>query len=570
MRRVIVARVLVVAACVAGLGVHGVSAGAPGDELPEAARKLWLEGKYFVVQKRFDEAIDRLDLVLRLAPDFGPAAQMLKEAQAERDRSEAHFRRADELMKRQDWDPAVQQADAALAVYPKHPKAGALLEQIRGAAAEAYRLAGEGLLAKDDLDGAGRAFRRALSYVAGHSATRRAMAGLMRRRGEAMAGDGRWGAALVFHMAEAEFAGADDTPGMVEARRRLAERMRFAVAPEPADPASAPSATDTAVQAAAWDRLAAEAPDFLDVQRRPGEAAPTYAVAIGVAEPDIEAGLVRSEQRVHEYLVEHEEPNPEVERLRMLLAVEVERLAQLQRERDRPCPRCGGSGWARCPVCYGTGIDPANPALPCPLCSSRWGARPGWLRCARCGGTGCDSRVSEAEIMQQESRVRQLEAHLAREPMTIVRRVPAVWQYTLEHHRKTGTLESRVRVTDTGAGLVILDDALRESAEHADTAVQNANPAIGLQADGLDLPSDQVVRKTLVSGAAERIATRVWQAVLESRARQRQDEAARLEAEGRAEDAVEAAVEAALLVAALDPQAAARNFQGIRERLAGG
>jgi len=249
------------------------------------------------------------------------------------------------------------------------------------------------------------------------------------------------------------------------------------------------------------------------------------------------------------------------------LAQATSALTQLRMEYNQPCPFCAGTGWTGCRACGGTGLSPGpSPRGPCPMCSA-WAGRPGWARCPRCWGTGRYSRVSITDLRRAEQEVARLQGLLARTPPMILRQLPADWPYGIEYHERTGALEATLRITNTATGQPAAGDTLRKTKRFEDTAIQNANPGIGLAAKMLKLPTDEDVRQALVDEASQEAAARIIAAVASARAAERQAESNRLLAEGKTAEAVEAGVDAAVLRESASRGQGAALMTALRERL---
>jgi len=548
--------------CVAMVAAGAVWAAEATGDVPEAAAKACFEGRWLLVQTRLDEAIDRLSLATELAPGgYAEAEQLLAKARARRAEAQAHHDRAAAALEQQKWDEAVQEIAAATTIFPKYVEAKALLEKIQQRAAAFYLAAGQERLEAGDLAGADVALGRAQDYVADLPGLGETIARVARRRIETALAHEQWGQALLWAR---EAAAADPKKAEYQtleqaALERVTARLRFAVAP--ADPADdGPSAATATMAAVAWKGLSDEGPAFIQF----GAAeAPAFTVRFEASKVDVRTARGRAEDQTYRYTVRKEEPNPEYERLSDLLEAAIKSLAELRTEVvQRPCYTCGGTGWLVCRTCGGKGT--VGGAL-CPACAGS--GRPGRVRCPLCGGTGWRVGILGTEVGRLEREVDRLRDQLGRTPARIVRESPADWPYVVEYYEKTGTVEASIRVTDVATGRAILADALRQHASHEDTAIQGANPAIGLEAKSLALPPDEQVREGLLEAAGKEAAARIRAAILKARATARQAESDQLLAKGKVAEAVEAGVEAALLWEPLDAKKAALLMKGLGDRL---
>lgn len=562
------------------LGVSAWAAEAPkAGEMPEAARRAAIDGRFLLVQGRLDEAVEKLRLALALWPGHAEATDLLAQAEARRTEAQKHYDRAAGLAKESKWDDSLAAVNAAIGVYPAYKQAKDLAADVNRRAAEAFAAEGRGQAAAANLPAAETALRRALDYVPDFAAARDGLARVAAMRADAAAADGRWGAAYLWAAEAAEY--APQTVAYRDqreaARRQVFERIRYAVAPEP-DGGAMPSAATSDLRAAAWRRLDETRPEFLALQVAPGapglapatprQAGPAaFMVRLEAGMPEVRGGLVRTEQRMFRYNVRQEEPNPDYAAVREQLARAQDYLARLRLEYDQPCPFCGGRGWLICRACGGTGFVPGlPPGGPCPFCAAA-GGRPGWTRCLRCWGTGRWSRVSLTDLRRAEADVARLQNTLARTPAVIVRQVPADWPYAIEYHERAGALEASLRITDAATGRPVLADSLRKGRRVEDTAIQNANPGIGLAAKTLKLPTDEEMRRAVVDEAAQDAAARIIAATCAARAADRLAEADRLMAEGKVREAAEAGADVAVLKESAARGQGAALMAALRQRL---
>jgi tetratricopeptide (TPR) repeat protein len=559
---------LLAAALIAGAAA--ARAGEPPQPagLHEAVRRMAIDGRFLLLQGRLDEAIQKLQSALALAPDQPEAAELLAQAQARRAEAQQHYDAAVALGKAAKWDEAIVETNAATGVYPAYKQAKDLALDIRRRAANATVEAATTLLGRKNFAAAEDAFRRAMEYVPDFVPAAEGIGRTDFERAQAAAALERWGAALVWMSEAVDFAPKKSEYADLAAamRERVLARIRFAVAPAPAG-ADPGNATTTALREKTWQRLGRSRPEFFVV---PGDAAfsgkADYLLTLAASEPKLHGGLVRSEQRVFRYNIKREEPNPDYAALRDQLNQARASLAQMRMDYDQPCPFCGGTGWMICRACGGTGTIAGPPPGPCPACNLP-GGRPGWVRCLRCGGTGHFSRISYTELRRAEQDVARLQDQLLRTPQTVTRQAPADWPYSVEYHEKAGTLEYALGITAGETGRSVSSDALRRDKRYEDTAVQNANPAIGLAADPLKLPADEEVRQTLIDEAAAEAANRTIAATTAARAAERQAESQKLFSEGRAAEAIEAGADAAMLKEAAARGQGIAPVAGLRDRL---
>jgi len=551
--------VLVLALAVSPLAPRAADA---GTGVSADAEKLALDGKWLLVQKRLDEAIDRLELALAIAPNYQAAREMLDQAKAKRAEAQAHYDAAETHLGQHRWDDAIREVGEAKDIFPKFADANRLLERInRAGAADACASAGQALEADRPRD-AEAAFHVALRYVPDLVEARHGLATIASGRAEAAIERQLWGAALLWAQ---EAAGhVPDNPAYaarVEGlRSRVQERIRFGLGLVHLGP-TPPSADTAALLDVVRQRVSRQAPPFVIVQVA-GAPQPDFVADVEVGRFEIAGGLDRSENRIHHYVERRQEPNPEYARVRDLLDAATRQLDVLLAEYNTSCSRCGGDGWLRCPTCHGFGWISG---LACPTCPAS--GRPGYAICPHCGGSGRWSAVSATDIYRQQRLVRQLNDQLLRTPMMILREVPTEWPYTLEHHAKTGTLEAAVTIKRTDTAAVVYTDAVRGYRRDTDTTIQNANEGVGLSPDPLELPADATVRQAVLDEAAQAAASKILAAVVGLRAAEVWQEAERLLAQGNLSEGAERGVDAAILRTAISPPDADRQMRQLRERL---
>jgi len=549
--------VLALVALPARAGAEEVGAGASSS-----AEKLALEGKWLLVQKRLDEAIERLETALAIAPDDMATREMLQEARAARAEAQAHYDVAEAHFRQQRWDEAAGEIGEAKRLFPKFVEADKLLDRVHRAAADAACASAREALGAGRVRDAEAAFRAALGYVADLVEARRGLAAIASDRAETAVARQQWGAALLWAREAADY--APNQPGYADRveglRARVDERVRFGLGLEYLGE-GAPSADTADLLDAVRGRVGREAPAFVTAPVAPGAQA-AFIADVEVVRLEVAGRLDRTENRIHAYRERREEPNPDYVRLRDLLDAAVRDLEVLVADYNTPCALCSGMGWVLCPACHGLGLH-VHP--PCPICSA--GARPGYVVCSRCGGSGRWSTVTATDVYRQQRVVRQLQDQLARTPLVIVRDLPAEWPYTVEYHEKTGTLEASLKVRRADTGALVYTDAVRSHRQDLDTAIQNANTGVGLSPDPLELPADAVVRRSVLEEAAQGAASKILAAVVGLRAAEVREEADRLLAQGKRAEGVERGVDAAVLLAAVDPLAADVQMRDLRERL---
>ena len=550
------------------------------------AADLARQGRAMLGAKRVQDAIRTLEAALAVWPGSPEAARDLADAKARREGAAQAVRDAQALAAQAKWDEAAAAARRAADLDPQDKDAQALAADLPRRAAQAFVDEGSAHLARQEAEAAEAAFRRALAQVPDFAPARQGLARVALGRGEAAAGQGLWGNALLFYMDAVDLDGqAAHVRRMQEAQERLRARVAFTLAVAADDAGGRPTAASDELGAAVRRIVAKEQPAFLTLAAAGAPA--DYAATVTLLGLDVRGGLVRTEQAVHRYVIRQETANPDAARLQGLLAVTEAGLGRMQVAAYRPCPVCGGTGRAACGMCGGTGtvvcptcngagiricgrcngaggVDGApcpvcggrgsavcgrcagKKRVPCPTCSAHGGGR-GWRPCRACGGAGRVTVVHPAYVHQRVLEAAALRDRLARTPPTLVVETPAEWPYAIDHYAKDGRLDARVRVEASG-GARLLEEAVAKEVHYQDTAIREPNPQAGLAADPLEIPADDEVRRSLVDQAAAEAVGKVLSAAMQARVTAVRARAEALDRDGKPAEAVEAYMDGATLL----------------------
>jgi len=570
------------------------------------AGELAAQGERLLGEKRLDQAQDEFKKALDVWPFHKEANQLLEKATAQRKLAQDRFLEAAELARQGQWDETAARAAAALDLFPYHKDATALVAKARQEAAAAHAAAGKALLAKGDLAAAEARFLRALGHVPDFPAAKEGLAHTDSTRGQAAEKAGLLGNAYLWYLQAVEHVAlAEHGERLTAARKRILERVRFGLRLEVTGAGGRTTADSSALESAIRAKLATDKPEVIALAAAGAEQAePAYGAHLELLALEIKSAVTRSEQRVHQYKVEREAPNPEIPRLRELLLVAQRDLADARREYNRPCFACGSRGRITCPTCGGTGGRTRCSACvgkgkkPCATCagtglkngkrcSTCKGRRTlkcktcggdgqlecrtcqghGLVRCQRCDGTGRGGTVGPSELRQFEVRVGELETQLGEEPAMIVEDVPAQWPYVVHYHAKTGMGEVSLQLTHPSSRAVVRKEAFRETSAHEDATIENANPGIRLYGDPLVLPTDEAVRQALLDKLVAAATSRLIAAAIGVKAAELKALAEGLSREGKGEEAVEALVDLARTLEAVAPQEAATIIDRLKAEL---
>ena len=156
--------------------------------------------------------------------------------------------------------------------------------------------------------------------------------------------------------------------------------------------------------------------------------------------------------------------------------------------------------------------------------------------------------------------MRSLEHRLSRLPSMVRVACQMEWPYDVNHYEKTGSLVAQTSIEHRPTGVVIGRRFIERSTTSSDSTIDRSNSAVGLHDDGLDLPSDAQVRRSLLDSAAGEQAAEILSLLwLDRRAELRASIDKHL-VDGNTSAAVEAQVADAVLLKAIDPKAAERQL----------
>lgn len=505
-------------------------------------------------QKRLDDALAAAGKALDLWPGNADAADLMARAKAQRDQAEALLAQSKQLAAQNDFAGATAAVGQCLAVYPFHAEAIKWSSQIKQAAADTYTAAGQQKLQANDLEGAASAFRAALGYVASHRPASDGLVQVAFAQGQGAEKENLWGNALLWYM-DAASQRPDGIYKEAERRARdeLNRRIAFELATVVADGRGQSNVDTAALEGQLSRQLARIKPPFVNLTAaggappagaarlvpnpEPDPAAPAlnvpptgplYRAAVTMRSIQVGSQLISRDRKTHEYTAYRAVANPAIPGLEHDLA-HAERELRVCRGRliQYRCNPCGGQGRIACSTCTGSrsvacggcagrgtirlkagGYQQCSACrgagrAPCTACR---GAGSGG--CSRCGGKGVFFDHDHGLIRARERDVADLRYRLSREPVTIREKYLVQWPYEQEVHRKTGDLDSSVRLENAAGELVQAFD-VKPSFSATDTVTLNPNPTVGLPADELTLPTDEAAYRALIDDAASGAATNI-------------------------------------------------------------
>lgn len=522
------------------------------------ARRLHAEGARLLAAKRLDKAIASFQQAVSVWPFFEAAV-------AKRDRANARRSRAKELLAKGQllaaglkWDDAVAAAKESVSIFPFHAESQKLLTRARKQAGEMHYARAVELVGAGKLDAAEREFLAALRHQPGMVRAAEGLAAVYSTWADKAAAGDRWGRALLWYKAATGRSKAGGyAVALARARAAVHDRIGFAMAVQ-VSPTPGARVTASELRSSLMPAMAAARGDFLTVAgAKAGRA--DYAVDVKPSSLIIQTQLVRTEHRTHQYVVRRQVPNPEIRRLSVLLRAAQRELSHLEARWAVACGYCGGTGRITCG--YRRAWSNRGRANDCKYCRGT-----GYVTCSRCRGSGRRWRVDEWRLQRKRREAHDLRQRLAGELVTVWRDFTEQWHYTVEHYRKVGELRLRVTVAGRGGRDVIAPFAVARSVRHGDSTIVNANPSIGLRADGLNLPSDRQVRRSLVAKACAEAAQRIVATAVRARIADAQVRADQLGDAGKSAEAMEARVDAALLTEALSPGEGRRMLAALGAR----
>ena len=505
------------------------------------ARADYERGRKLLAKKKLDDAIAALQESQNTWPFLTEAAQALGEARTQLARANGFYADARKAEVKSDWPASADVAADALAVYPGHRDAAALYERVRGKAADTHARAGAELLAAKRLDLAEAELLKGVRHVADHARSRGLLAEICRDRADWAEGQGGWGASMLWRMDAAEWAATSaDKAAIARAAEKIRKRIAFDVSVDVAAAGNVARGWSDDLAAGVLGRLTRRRPDFMGL----AEAGGAFAARIRLTELSIEQRRTHSQNRVHAYRIERVEPNPEIPKLKGLLRSAHRELAELRRLYAQPCGHCGGRG-RRSARRDGEHGGDHNPTI-----------------CTYCNGTGRLGTVSDWDVKRKHREVDDLRDALRDAPATVTYYDPAEWPYTIHYHEKAGRIGADYGLT--AAGRTVADSKIGYTDRDTDSTIAGANPGVGLQANSLNLVSDDRMSARLLARAADDAVGRIISGCVSDRAldaRNRADAAAKA---GKTLAAFEARIDRATLLKSISARTAATLMTQLR------
>ncbi len=550
-----------------------------------------LAGK-LLAEKKLDDAIAAAKRSLDIWPTNGEAIALMQRSQAARNHAEALFIRAKEQVAQGHYDQGIATITKALEAYPDHAAARRFSGEIRQTAADAHVAEARRKLAAGEIEAAADHFRAALRFVPNHRPAGDGLVDVAYAHGQGAEKEGLWGNALLWYMEATDrkptgvYKQAED-----RARAAIAKQVAFDLMISVTDGRGNTNPDTTAMQTQLVAQANKTKPSFVSLVNAPGNAAnngrlprPLFKAMMTMRSIEIRQQVLSREQKTHTYNAVRVTPNPNLPALEREL-IQTERELALARNRlirydcgdcssrgHTTCQTCRGRKWSSCSTCNGSGrIKVKNGGYQtCDECNGRPSERcrtcggTGHLRCNRCGGRGFFNDYDHELIRSREREVADLRYRLRREPPTIQEQYVVAWPYQQEIYRKTGQMDGTMTIEDVAGKTTLQTFEVAPSYRKDDVVTINANPQVGLPADGLDLPSDDAVYRSLLSDAAGSTITNVLSTVTVAQANAYIVQANEHARNGKHDLDIEARVAAIVLLESTQPAEAKRLLDEIR------
>lgn len=556
------------------------------------SRKAHEQASRLLGEKKLDDAIAAGKRALDIWPMSIEAMDLMQRAQAARGRAEELFTQAKQLVSQGNYDGGIAAISQCLEQYPDHAAARQFSGQIRQTAADAHVAEARKKLDAGQIEAAAGHFRTALTFVPDHRPAKDGLVDVAYSHGMGAEKEGLWGNALLWYI-EATSQKPTGVYKQAEERARaaMAKRVGFDLLVSVTDARGNTNADTTAMET----RLVAEAnrvkpafATFVKPQDIPANNAnlprPLFKAMMTMRSIEVRQQLVGKETKQHTYNAVRSVPNPVLPELeRELFRTERELVAARDRLIRYDCGDCNGRGHTVCGSCRGQKYSPCGACSgsgkikiqgggyqtcnacggkPPQMCRTCGGS--GHLRCNRCGGRGFYNDHDHVLIRSREREVADLRHRLRNEPALIQQQYVVTWPYEQEVYQKTGRLDGAVRIDDAAANATVQSFDVTPTYSKQDLVVVNANPQVGLPADGLDLPTDDAVYRGLIEDAAKNAITGALNAAAVARANAYIAQANEHAKNGKEDQDIEARVAAIVLLESTQPADAKRLMDEIR------
>lgn len=428
----------------------------------DEARRLLGQGQTALRQRHLAEARAAFSQGLQKWPELPGAASLLADVEADLAAVEQNLAQAEQLAAKEQYDDALALVKEARDLAPHQSAALRLQEQLIDRAAAACVRQAQTALEQAKLGEARQLYRRALTIKPSYEPARRGLASADAAAARQAARADRPGEAwLWYYRANQQL---QDAPYASE-QQVLARQVQAATA-MPAvlqvSPGPGQLAVPTAHLEAAMQSRLTQLPPVINLQPAPSAERQRLTITASLRQSESERQLLRNEARTHPYTVEEQVPNPELPRLQFRLTQAERELERLKRDYERRCRHCDGSGQLTCPTCHGTntitcttcnGSGKLAGGAACRHCRGDGNVtcrqcRDGRLRCRRCQGTGRDTQVTPHQIRRQEREVARAQEAYDQAPSTTSQPKTAYWPYRLKTYQRASNLAVHLQILD--------------------------------------------------------------------------------------------------------------------------
>ena len=547
------------------------------------ARKLRAEGVHLANERRLDKAIAVFVQAKEVWPFIENIEEGLANARAKREQAETYYEEASVLAEKSEWPAVIEKAQECLTIFPYHKGAIEVTARANHEMAKERYHEGQSLKGQGQTLKAERSFYEALGHVPDMNQAQQGIAKIAFERGSEAEQAELWGKALIWYTEAISHHGRGEYKKRLETvRGKIVQRIGYNLSLEVASGGGNMAGGSGALKSTILHLMSTRRPSYLATAAR-GEyrGQEDYRALVVVNNLDVRTNVIRSENKVHDYTIYRDVPNPEIPKILGELESADRKLSRMQRQVHQPCygcrgsgkvkcSACGGSGKQKCKACKGTGKSGEEDCSACSgtgktTCGRCHGS--GQVNCDKCRGSGKHPDVDQKDVRRQERKVRDLERELSRTPATVSKGFPAQWPYTVDLYEKQGIIEVSIEIAEARSGAVFNRDATGKSQVHRDTTIQNPNPSIGLEPNDLHLPGDSEVRMNVTNQVALQVSSRILKAVANKRIAETGAEIKRLRLAQANEAAVEAEADLACLLEARDRKGAAEIIDRLREEL---
>jgi tetratricopeptide (TPR) repeat protein len=512
------------------------------EELKRSAAHL-KQGQKLIKTGQLNEAIDQLQLSLKVWPANQEAIEWLVDARVEHDKAKGLFEQSVAASKARQWDKAIAAVNQCIDLYPFYPNSGSFLKQIKLDAAADHVVAGRQNLNAGQLDEAKARFQRAFKYTMQYAPAIDGMAQIAVARAKKAHAAGQLGLALLWYRQARDLAPEPKyQQQLAVAHQSLENQVKFAILV--VEPNSKDSDDTAAFGQSIGTQLLAGKPAFIEVRQSTeakDNAPPLLYLLDGqVSSLDCQSEKIKTENANHRYTVYQDVINPRITELRYWINQASVELGKLAEPYQHYAAACRSAHYR-----YGTRHSRYSNYDP--------------LVCRQ-------ARRLAARIAYLKNRMLEMETELRGQPDRVKQPITTSWPYQIDHYEKICQISVEIEIAEvSGRHLDAL--VLSKRRIYRDQVISKANPEVGLAEDPLEIPSDTKAQKALMDAVAKDGISHIMIKVLEHRAMALNRQARKLEEQGDADKARELNIQAAVLLQPVDPNQAAKILKQLQTQL---